>query len=104
MNWRKPYMDEQQMYQLAKKRAEGKIHFYIHLAVYLIVNLLLVVINLKTSPDSLWFFWPLFGWGIGVVIHGLKVLGVFDFSRVKKQMIEKELAKEKYKKQRDENK
>ena len=97
-------MDNQDMYQLAKKKAEGKIHFYIHLAVYLGVNLLLMVINLKASPESLWFLWPLFGWGIGVVIHGLKVLGVFDFSRVKKQMIEKELAKEKYKIQRDENK
>ncbi len=97
-------MDDQQIYQQAKERAEGKIHFYIHLAVYLIVNLMLMAINLKTSPESLWFLWPLFGWGLGVVLHGLKVLDVFNFSRVKKQMIEKELAKEKFKKQRDENK
>ena len=96
-------MDDQQMYEQAKGRAEGKIRFYIHLAVYLIVNLLLMVINLKTTPESLWFLWPLFGWGIGVVLHGLKVLGVFDFSKAKKQMIEKELAKEKYKKQMEEN-
>ena len=96
-------MDDQQVYQRAKERAESKIRFYIHLAVYLIVNLLLMVINLKTSPGSLWFLWPLFGWGMGVVLHGLKVLGVFDFSRVKKQMIEKELAKEKYKKQMEDN-
>ena len=96
-------MDEQQMYQAAKKRAESKIQFYIHLAVYLSVNLLLMIINLRSSPEKLWFLWSLFGWGIGVVLHGLKVLDVFNSSRVKKQMIEKELAKEKYNKQIEEN-
>jgi len=28
-----------------------------------------------TSPDVLWFYWPLFGWGIGIVMHGLFVFG-----------------------------
>ena len=92
-------MDDQQMYQLAKKRAESKIQFYIHLGVFLGVNLLLMIINLKTSPAYLWFLWPFAGWGMGVVIHGLKVLGVFDFSSAKKRLIEKEMAKEKYKKE-----
>ena len=92
-------MEDQQVYQRAKERAESKIQFYIHLAVFLGVNCILVVINLKTSPGSLWFIWPFFGWGIAVVLHGLKVLDVFSFSRVKKQMVEKELSKEKYKKQ-----
>ena len=36
-------------------------------------------------------------------LHGLMVLGVFDFSAKKQQLIEKELAKEKYKKQMEEN-
>jgi hypothetical protein len=96
-------MDDQNMYQQAKERAESKIQFYIHLVVFLVVNCILLVINLKTSPDSLWFLWPFFGWGIGVVLHGLKVLDVFNFSKVKKQMIEKEIAKEKYNKQIEEN-
>ena len=96
-------MDEQQMYEEAKKRAERKIRFYIHLAVFLVVNLFLMVSNLWSSSDRLWFLWPFSFWGLGVVIHGLKVLGVFNFSQVKKQMIEKELAKEKYKKQMEDN-
>jgi len=95
-------MDEQQMYQQAKERAESKIRFYIHLAVFFGVNFLLMVINLKTSPQSLWFLWPLFGWGIGLVLHGLKVLDVFNFSAAKKRLIEKELAKEKYRQQMEE--
>ena len=95
-------MDEQEMYQKAKERAENKIRFYIHLVVFLGVNCLLLVINLKTSPRSLWFLWPFFGWGIGVVLHGLKVLGVFNFAAAKQRLIAKEMAKEKYRRQMEE--
>ena len=96
-------MDDQQVYQRAKEKAESKIQFYVHLAVFLGVNCILVVINLKTSPGSLWFIWPFFGWGIAVVLHGLKVLDVFNLSAAKKRLVEKELAKEKYKKQMEED-
>ena len=43
--------------------------FAIHLAVYVLVNALLVGINLATTPDRLWFAWPLLGWGIGLLAH-----------------------------------
>ena len=42
-----------------------------------VVNCALVAINLLTSPHSLWFFWPLLGWGIGIVAHATSVFGVF---------------------------
>jgi hypothetical protein len=38
-----------------------------HLIVYVAVNLLLLVVNLLTTPGRLWFVWPLVGWGIGLV-------------------------------------
>ena len=47
--------------------------FQIHLAAYVAVNLLLIVINLLTTPTVLWFFWPLAGWGIGILAHGAAV-------------------------------
>ena len=47
--------------------------FQIHLAVYVAVNLLLIVVNLLTTPTVLWFFWPLAGWGIGILAHGAAV-------------------------------
>jgi hypothetical protein len=96
-------MEDQELYQRAKLKAESKIQFYIHLAVFLGVNLILIIVNLKTSPGRLWFLYPFIGWGIAVLLHGLKVLGVFNFSAAKKQLIEKELAKEKYKKQMEED-
>ncbi len=53
---------------------EAKRGFLAHLASYVIVNAFLIFINLYTSPDSLWFFWVLGGWGIGLAFH-------FVFSR-----------------------
>jgi len=92
-------MENQQAYQRAKKRVEAKCGFYIHLAVYLAVNVLLIVINFSTSPQYLWFQWPLIGWGIGVFFHALGVFVFSGGSAIKEQMIEKEMQKEASKKQ-----
>jgi len=56
-------MDNQERYKKAKKRVEEKIGFYLHLAAYILVNALLIFINLTTSPENLWFKWPMIGWG-----------------------------------------
>jgi len=59
---------------------EAKSGFYRHLAVYVVVNLLLVGINLVTPHDSFWAIWPLLGWGIGIAFHALRAFAV-DGSR-----------------------
>jgi len=66
-------MDEQARYQEAKKRVEEIKGFYFHLVAYILVNAVLIVINLLTSPEYLWFIWPIIGWGIGLVIHAFSV-------------------------------
>ncbi len=50
---------------------EGRRGFFIHAAVYVLVNILLIVINLVFVPQFLWFFFPLVGWGIGLLMHYL---------------------------------
>jgi hypothetical protein len=70
-------MDEQTRYEEAKKRVEAIRGFYLHVVSYLVVNVALVIINLLTSPEYLWFIWPLIGWGVGLVIHALSVFGGF---------------------------
>ena len=92
-------MENQEAYQKAKKRVEAKIGFYIHLAVYVGVNILLVAVNLLTSSQYLWFKWPLIGWGIGVFFHALGVFVFSGGSAIKEQMIQKEMKKEALKKQ-----
>jgi len=86
-------MENQEAHQRAKKKVKTKSEFFIHLSVYIAVNILLIIINLSTSAQYLWFKWPLIGWGIGVLFHAL---GVFVFSRkpaISEKMIEKEMKK-----------
>lgn len=72
------YNEEERYYQ-AKKRVEEIKGFYGNLIAYVVVNIGLMVLNLVTSPNHLWFFWPMLGWGIGVVFHGLKVFNYSPF-------------------------
>jgi uncharacterized membrane protein len=87
-------VDERDAYEKARKRVEAKIGFYIHLGIYVAVNILLVIINLLTSREYLWFKWPLMGWGIGVLFHGLGVFVLSKESSIKERMIRKEMEKE----------
>jgi len=56
-------------YKKVALKVEKNLSFYIHLTIYLMVNLFLFLINLFTSPEKWWFYWPLFGWGIGIFFH-----------------------------------
>jgi hypothetical protein len=87
-------MQNQEAYEKAKKRVEAKIGFYVHLAVYVGVNILLTIINLSTSREYLWFQWPLIGWGIGLFFHGLGVFVFSGRSSVKEKMIQQEMEKQ----------
>ena len=57
------------------KRPLESTGFRIHLAAYVLVNALLIAINLIFTPNTLWFYWPLLGWGIGILAHGLAEAG-----------------------------
>ena len=43
--------------------------FVIHFTTYVAVNLSLLLINLFVDRAHLWFFWPLHGWGLGLLGH-----------------------------------
>lgn len=56
---------------------------------YLGVILLLLVINLLTSPGYFWVVWPALGWGIALLIQGLsahEVINLFGSDWEKKQI------------------
>jgi hypothetical protein len=71
--------NEEERYYQAKKRVEEMKGFYGHLISYVVVNVGLLVLNLLTSPKHLWFFWPMLGWGIGLLFHALKVFNYSPF-------------------------
>ena len=84
-------MTETDEYKRARRRALAKYRFYVHTAIYAAVMVLLVIINLVTSPSVLWFIWPLIGWGFDVGLHGLSVFWLSDKSVVLEAMTEHEL-------------
>ena len=56
---------EREARQILKRRT-----FYLHLAVYLAVQVMLIAIWALVGGGFPWFLFPLMGWGIGVVAHG----------------------------------
>ena len=83
-------------YQKAKKQVQEVKGFYSHLASYIVVMIVIVYINLKYTPEILWFIWSMLGWGIGLFFHAMKVFNFFPFfnkdweNRKIKQFMEEE--------------
>ena len=78
-------------YAQARRRAEAKYRFFVHAGVYAAVMVLLVVVNLVTSPEAIWFIWPLIGWGFAVALHGVRVFLLADKNVVLDALTEREL-------------
>lgn len=43
--------------------------WYLHLVRYLLVVLVLLAINLLISPQRMWIYWVIGGWGLGLGLH-----------------------------------
>ena len=70
--------------------------FYVHLTQYVAVIGLLAAVNLFTYSGYPWFLWPAFGWGIGIVAHGLAAFGRTPFldAQWERREVEKYLGRE----------
>lgn len=68
--------DYDKSYERAQKRVKEIKSFYGNLISYCIIIPFLIIINLMTSPDNIWFYLPMLGWGIGVVAHGMSVFAI----------------------------
>ncbi len=64
---------ENSKYVKAVEKVEKLKEFYQNLASYCIVIPFLIFINLRFSPGFHWFWFPIFGWGMGLVFHFLEV-------------------------------
>jgi hypothetical protein len=69
-----PALTEAERRERAVRRVAAIRGFYTHLAVYVAVNIGLLIVNALTGPDW-WVQWVVFGWGIGIVAHALAVFG-----------------------------
>ncbi|WP_397446775.1 2TM domain-containing protein [Polaribacter sp. R77954] len=64
---------ENSKYVKAVEKVERLKEFYQNLASYCLVIPFLIFINLRFSPGFQWFWFPIFGWGIGLTFHFLEV-------------------------------
>ena len=95
LNPMNPYTpsQEQLAYEKAAKRVEELKGFYGNLISYCIFIPFLIFINYQTSPKYHWFWWPMLGWGIGVISHGIKTFGIgtdWEERQIKKYMEKEE--------------
>ena len=69
--------------------------FYSHAIKYIVVITLLFIINLATDRNYIWAWWPMLGWGLGLLSHGLNVFEVFNFFSPawEKRQVEKRLGR-----------
>ena len=87
---------ENSKYVQAVEKVEKLKEFYQNLASYCLVIPFLIFINLRFSPRFQWFWFPMLGWGIGLMFHFLEVnnynifLGKNWEDRKIREMMEKE--------------
>jgi hypothetical protein len=92
-------MAKQINYQTIRKRVEKRIkqrqEYFMHLAIYVIVNLCLWGIWFFTSRSFPWPAIPMLAWGIGIGIHSVEYFFGASMERNREEMIEREIRREK---------
>ena len=78
-------------YERALEKVEKIKEFYQNLISYCVVIPFLIFINLRFSPRFQWFWFPLFGWGFGLLMHGLRA---YNFNIILGQNWEEKKIKE----------
>ena len=87
-------MENWDAYQKARKRAEGKLAFFVQLAAYLTTLIVLIIFNLGSSDQNGWCLLAFAGWGLVMLVQGLRVFVFHDQSFVTEKMIERQLRKQ----------
>jgi transcriptional regulator with XRE-family HTH domain len=68
--------------------------FYRHALQYVLVVGALAIYNLWRQPHHLWFLWVAFGWGLGLVVHAVRIFNWGPFGPAwEKAQVEKRLGR-----------
>lgn len=70
--------NDEELYKRAKVRVRRVRGFYSSLITYILINLLLLAINLVTSPRNLWFYWVTIIWGVVLLVQALNTFTIRD--------------------------
>ena len=53
--------------------SQQRKEFKSHLFAFMAINGFLVLLNLVVSPGYFWAIYPILGWSLGLLLHGIKV-------------------------------
>ena len=76
---------QQAIHRLGQKRAYRR-----QVQQYLLVNAILIAVWAATGRGYFWPIWPIFGWGVGLVIQGWKLshpLRPFSEDEIEREML-----------------
>jgi hypothetical protein len=76
--------------RLARRRAGAKLGWYIHAVVYTVVNLFLFGMSHYAYGTRPWSVFPVLGWGLGLVLHGVSVFVLGRGSGVREYLVRRE--------------
>jgi len=83
-------MSAEDIERLAHKRARAKLGWYIHAMVYIVVNLFIFAISRNGFGSRPWSVFPLLGWGLGLVLHGISVFVLGAGGGLRDRLVERE--------------
>lgn len=72
----------------ARRRAALKMGWYIHAGVYIAVNLMLATLSAMSGRH--WAVFPAFGWGLGLLVHGVVVFLVTGGGGLHERLVQRE--------------
>jgi hypothetical protein len=76
--------------RIARKRANAKMGWFIHAAVYLTVNAFIFLRSEYMFGTRSWSMGPVLGWGLGLALHGISVFVLGKGSGLRERMVQKE--------------
>lgn len=86
-------MTEEEYYDKAKKLVKAKQAFRINVWIFATTMPVIIIVNLMTSPEYLWFLWALIGWLPTLVIFYLIAYVQPKYSYKESDEVEKEMEK-----------
>ncbi|WP_374676019.1 2TM domain-containing protein [Ideonella sp.] len=87
-----PAAADDELMERARKRVGMKLGFYTHALVFVLVNLGLYALDTFQGGHR-WSHFPLWGWGLGLAIHGIVTFLGLRGEGVRDRMLAEEVAR-----------
>lgn len=83
-------MTPEDLDQLARRRANAKLGWYVHALAFVLVNALIFAMSRYAFGTRPWSVYPLLGWGLGLVLHGVSVFLLGSGDGLRERMVQRE--------------